>query len=289
MPEALQPADLLSLNQTLITGGVKPFYAALEARGYCYPGWAQGVASSMGMAAIASADYLRGTALMGISSPIFRILSGAQVDKLRCDIARSYLRLLQRQSREEPDGVIRRDVNADEVWKLHGEGLERNGLGIENWNLYFPLAILKRLAGNDAAEQFWTFLRDARRRPSHIGILANLATIAFMYKQTMAGDIKCRQMAMAWLSRNPSMVACDDIERKLDASLRKVDRASQADLVAFLEVLDLEAHGLVQEGEAPAPGGRVALSRNLQPTAADPEPDPASAAVYRALLKRLTS
>lgn len=297
MPNVLLPADILNLNQILISGGAKQFYAVLEAKGYGYPSWALGVASSMGLPAIVAADYLRGTALMGISSAIFQILNRSQVDKLRFDIAKSYLRILHRLSRQDDGAGLKRDVNVDEAWKLHSEGLERNGLSIENWNLYFPLAILKRLAGQTVLEQFWLFLRDVRRRPSHVSILANLATIAFMYKQTMAGDIKCRQMATAWLSRNPAMYPCAEIERKLEASLKSLDRASQADVVHFLDLLDLEAHGLGQKKEAEDSDGPRAESApagvsgwvELSGEGSGWEPDADSAAVYRALLRRLTS
>lgn len=300
MPTVLLPADILQLNQILIAGGAKQFYSVLEAKGYGYPLWALGVASSMGMPAIAAADYLRGTALMGISSAIFQILNPSQVDKLRFDIAKSYLRILHRLSRQDAGAGIRRDVNVDEVWKLHAEGLERNGLSIENWNLYFPLAILKRLAGQEVLERFWAFLRDVRRRPSHVSILACLATLAFMYKQTMSGDIKCRQMASAWLSRNPGMYTCAEIERKLEASLKSLDRASQGDVVHFLDLLDLEAHGLGQtadsdlaEGDSDRRGADSPLAwsawveRSSDALPWDGDAD--SAAVYRSLLKRLTS
>lgn len=304
MPNVLLPADILNLNQILIAGGVKQFYSVLEAKGYGYPSWALGVASSMGLPAVAAADYLRGTALMGISSAIFQILNPSQVDKLRFDIAKSYLRILHRLSRHDSGAGIDRDIGVDEVWKLHTEGLERNGLGIENWNLYFPLSIMKRLAGQDVLENFWCFLRDVRRRPSHVSILANLATIAFMYKQTMAGDIKCRQMASAWLSRNPAMYPCAEIERKLEASLRSVDAASQGDVIRFLDLLDLEAHGLGpasphapdgkddegragRGGPAVTPAGLAWVGRSSDATGWEGDAD--SAAVYRALLKRLTS
>lgn len=299
MPKPLKPADIHSLNQILSVSGVKQFYAVLEAKGYCYPGWAVGVAGCMGITTIASADYLRGVALMSISSQIFQILGSSQVDKLRFDIAKSYMRLLQRLSREASDAGISRDIVVDEALQVHAEGLERNGLGIENWNLYYPLAILKRLAGVDAAEQFWSFLRDTRRRPSHVGILAALATIAFMYKQTMAGDLKCRQMASAWLSRNPSLHSFEEVERKLDASLRALDHPLSSDIVGFLEVLDLEADGLgqgVEHSPQAGRGGALALARSgcsghpaVTGIAGTAGANPASTAVYKALLKRLTS
>ena len=147
MPKALLPADLLTLNQTLITGGTKAFYGAIAAKGYGYANWAGGVAYNMGMPSTASADYLSGTALLAIASPIFRILRPAQVDKLRFDIAKSYLRTLQRIMRSGEVACIERDISIDELCGLYIEGLERNGLSVENWNLYFPLMILKRLAG----------------------------------------------------------------------------------------------------------------------------------------------
>lgn len=239
MPTVLLPADLLNVSQILVAGGVRQFYSALEAKGFCYPGWALGMTGSMGLPSIPSAEYVSGTALMGIGSQIFQILAGPAVDKLRYDIAKSYLRALQRLARETAG--INRDVNADEALRVVGEGLERNGLGMENWNLYLPLSILERIAGGEAVERFWTILRDSHRHPHTLGALSKLATIFFMHKQMMSADIKCRQMAAAWLSRNPSVYTCEEIERRLSVIFREADCSSHAEFMQFFELLDFNA------------------------------------------------
>ncbi len=295
MPKALQPADLLTLNQILITGGTKAFYSAVAARGYGYAHWAAGVAYNMGMPATASADYLRGTALLAIASPIFRILRPSDVDKLRFDIAKSYLRTLQRIMRGSPVTGIDRDINIDELCALYLEGLERNGLSVENWNLHFPLMILRRCAGEHAPDAFWRFLRDSRRRPVHVATLANLAVVAFIYKQSASTDVKCRQMAGAWLSRNPTIYASAEVDRKFHAALRALRPVAPADLEDFLKLLDLDVGapdealqlaGLTPLARVPAQAGRVP---GTALPAEDCVPDRASAAVYEALIRRLTA
>ncbi len=295
MPKTLLPADLLTLNQTLIAGGTKAFYSAVASRGYGYAHWAAGVAYNMGMPATASADYLRGTALLAIASPIFRILRPSDVDKLRFDIAKSYLRTLQRIMRGSPASGIDRDIHIDELCAIYLEGLERNGLSVENWNLHFPLMILRRCAGTHAPDAFWRFLRDSRRRPAHVATLANLAVVAFIYKQSDSADVKCRQMAGAWLSRNPTIYPGGEIDRKFRAALRALRPAAPADLGAFLELLGLDGwtpdDPAYSEGPLPlvrAPAQMAMLSGQAV-SADDCGPDRASAAVCEALIRRLTA
>lgn len=295
MPKALLPADLLTLNQVLITDGTKAFYAALAAKGFGYAHWAAGVAYNMGMPSMASADYLRGTALLAIASPIFRILRPSQVDKLRFDIAKSYLRTLQRMMRSAPVSCVERDLNVDELCGLYLEGLERNGLSIENWNLHFPLMILKRLIGAPALDVFWAFLRDSRRRPVHIGAMANLAVLTFICRQSASDDVKCRQMAGAWLSRNPTLYTGADVERKFQAALKALRPAAPADLTEFLSLLRLELEAPLASPVG-QPGStlltRAATTIKTVPGLAgsgdDCAADSASAAVYAALIRRLT-
>ncbi len=294
MPKPLLPADLLTFNQILITGGTKALYAAIAARGYGYANWAGGVAYNMGMATTASADYLRGTALLAIASPIFRILRPPQVDKLRIDIAKSYLRLLQRIMRKDESAQVNRDIALDELCALYVEGLERNGLCVENWNLHFPLMILKRRSGSAALEAFWSFLRDSRRRPVHVGTMANLAVIAFIYRQAASDDIKCRQMASAWLSRNPTIYSSDEVDKKFCAAMKALRPEAPADLGDFLKLLDPDAAGS-RPRDSTHTGtlqlNRMAVAEN-QPDAVDGAdrcvPDRASAVVYEALIRRLT-
>ncbi len=296
MPKALLHADLLTLNQLLVTGGVKSLYTSVAARGYSYAHWAGGVAYTMGLPATASADYLRGAALLGIASPIFRILRPAQVDKLRFDLAKSYLRILQRILRVSPVACVDRDITVDELCDLYTEGLERNGLSVENWNLHFPLMILRRFAGDSALSAFWSFLRDSRRRPVHIGTIANLSVLAFIYRQSSSSDIKCRQMAKAWLSRNPTIHTKDEIDKRFRATRQALRPAAPADLMDFMRLLDPH-EPLDCDHDIGAPGySPIHHKLPASPAMADVSdctsegvPDRASAAVYEALIRRLTS
>ena len=252
MQRPLLSADIRDLHQTLEAMSVHEFYSYLRQRGYGFAAWAGEVVRSEQDHAVSPADFLRSSPLPGICSPIFQILGKTQVDKMRLDLARAYFRALQRIARGSSESIIERDVNALEVSVLYREALERNGLSIENWNLYFPFTILKRLGGEGAVDVYWEFLRDTPMRSPHIGIVANLATIAFMYKQTMSTDTKVRQMASSWLSRNPSMDSQDTIETRFNWGLDAARFSDYQGLACFLEALDLEGHGIPHDGDSSA-------------------------------------
>lgn len=292
----LSAADIHSLNQILVIGGVKQFYAALEARGYAYANWAHGVAAGMGMDGHGATDYLRGTALMGISSPIFQILNPTQIKKLRFDLAKAYLRLLNRLVRNGGMATVARDLDASEAQQVHAEGLQRNGLAIENWNLHFPLQVLRRLRGEAALAIYWPYLRDVRQRAPHIGLLANLATTAFMYRQATADDLRSKQMACAWLARNPCLLGSVEVERRLALVLKTVQGSGDLPLSAFLAVLDISQQdrddtALTSLSQRTDRKARVRPTQALSGDAdcADRDTDDPAMAIYRALMKRLSA
>ncbi len=154
--------------------------------------------------------------------------------------------------------------------------------------------ILKRLGGEGAVDVYWEFLRDTPMRSLHIGIVANLATVAFMYKQTMSTDTKVRQMASSWLSRNPAMDSQDTIETRFNWGLDAARFSDYQGLASFLEALDLEGHGIPHDGESAVRG----LSALRPPELSDPDRSHVSMEdwetelelnhIYRALMARLT-
>ena len=294
MQRPLLSADIRDLHQALEAMNSHEFYSYLKQRGYGFAAWAGEVVRSEQDHAVSPADFLRSSPLPGICSPIFQILGKTQVDKMRVDLARAYFRALQRIARSSNESIIERDVNALEVSILYREALERNGLSIENWNLYFPFTILKRLGGEGAVDVYWAFLRDTPLRSPHIGIVANLATVAFMYKQTMSTDTKVRQMASSWLSRNPTMDSQDTIETRFNWGLDAARFSDYEGLASFLEALDLEGHGIPQDGKS------AAASSSASPASDLSHADTSHAAmddwemelelnpIYRALMARLT-
>jgi hypothetical protein len=300
MQRQLSSADLRDLHQILESAGVQDFYSQLTQRGFGFAAWAIENANYGEACGTSPVDFLRSTVLPGICSPIFQILGKTQIDKMRTDLAKAYFRALQRIARHpidprsdtRSDAKIDRDVNAREVSVLYREALERNGLSIENWNLHFPFAILRRLGGENAAEIYWDFLRDTPLRSPHIGVLANLATVAFMYKQTMSTDTKVRQWASSWLSRNPGMENQDTIETRFNWSLDAARHADHHGLVPFLEVLDLEGHDIPMEDQGkqtPIPPQADRSADHERISAMDDwETELESAYVYRALMARLT-
>jgi hypothetical protein len=294
MQRPLLSADIRDLQHALEATSVNDFYNYLMQRGYGFAAWAGESIKNGQNYVVPTADFLRNSPIPGICSPIFQILGKTQVDKMRIDLARSYFRALQRIARTSTETIIERDVNAFEISVVYREALERNGLSMENWNLYFPFTVLKRLGGEAAVDVYWEFLRDTPMRSSHIGIVANLATIAFMYKQTMSTDTKVRQMANSWLSRNPSMDSQDTIETRFNWGLDAARFSDYQGLASFLEALDLEGHGIPHDGDdsvriAPTLQA-VGLSKTDKAHAPveDWETELESAHIYRALMARLT-
>lgn len=294
MQRPLLSADIRDLHQFMESMCVHDFYCYLRQRDYGFAAWAGEIVKSEQNSVVSTADFLRSSPIPGICSPIFQILAKTQVEKMRIDLARAYFRALQKIARTSTETIIERDVNAADVSVIYREALERNGLSIENWNLYFPFTILKRLGGEGAVDVYWEFLRDAPMRGSHIGIVANLATIAFMYKQTMSTDTKVRQMANSWLSRNPSMDSQDTIETQFNWGLDAARFSDYKGLANFLEALDLEGHGIPRDE-----GDSIRISSAVQPvglsktdnghaTMEDWETELESAHIYRALMTRLT-
>ena len=294
MQRPLLSADIRDLHQALEAMNIHEFYGYLKQRGYGFAAWAGEVTRGEQDHAVSPADFLRSSPLPGICSPIFQILGKTQVDKMRVDLARAYFRALQRIARSNNESIIERDVNAIEVSVLYREALERNGLSIENWNLYFPFTILKRLGGEGAVDVYWEFLRDTPMRSPHIGIVANLATVAFMYKQTMSTDTKVRQMASSWLSRNPAMDSQDTIETRFNWGLDAARFSDYQGLASFLEALDLEGHGIPHDRGASARSSSALHPSS--PSDADSSHAPMEDwetelelnHIYRALMARLT-
>ena len=294
MQRPLLSADIRDLQHALEATSVNDFYNYLMQRGYGFAAWAGESIKNGQNYVVPTADFLRNSPIPGICSPIFQILGKTQVDKMRIDLARSYFRALQRIARTSTETIIERDVNAFEISVVYREALERNGLSMENWNLYFPFTVLKRLGGEAAVDVYWEFLRDTPMRSSHIGIVANLATIAFMYKQTMSTDTKVRQMANSWLSRNPSMDSQDTIETQFNWGLDAARFSDYKGLANFLEALDLEGHGIPRDDD-----DSIRISPTLQAVGLsktdkahapveDWETELESAHIYRALMARLT-
>ena len=291
MQTPLSSEDLRDLHQILEAGSAPDFYQYLRRRSYGLAAWAvaETGAHDNDVYIASPVDFLRNSPLPGICKPIFQILSKVQIEKMRIDLAKAYFRSLQRISRHSAETTIMRDVNAAEVAVLHREALERNGLSIENWNLHFPFVILKRLGGGEAVDVYWEFLRDAPMRSPHISMVANLATVAFMYKQTMSTDTKVRQMASSWLSRNPAIESQDTIETRFNWGLDAARYSDHHGMANFLEALDLENHGIPLDNDvanSDLASGSEKISRASQTD--DWETELESAYIYRALMARLT-
>jgi hypothetical protein len=289
MQTPLSSEDLRDLHQILEAGSVLEFYRYLRQRSYGLAAWAVAGTQDNDPYVASPVDFLRHSPLPGICNPIFQILGKAQIEKMRIDLAKAYFRSLQKIARHSAETTIVRDVNAAEVAILHREALERNGLSIENWNLHFPFAILKRLGGEDAVDIYWEFLRDAPMRSPHVSIVANLATVAFMYKQTMSTDTKVRQMASSWLSRNPEMESQDMIETRFNWGLDAARYSDYQGMANFLEALDLESHGIPRDSDRfhadlSAESDRIPKASPID----DWETELESAYIYRALMARLT-
>jgi hypothetical protein len=293
MYKVLFASDIDALAQDLDRNGVASFYRAMENHGYGYPIWAREVSTTLGP--VASVDYVRGSALMGLGSPIFRLLTSTQIDALRLDIAHAYWRVLSRTAREQPELGVVQDLDVEQVGRIYTEGLERNGLCIENWNLHFPLRLVLRASGEVALARYWAYFRDARRAPLHIGLLANLATIVFIYQQADGPDLASRQLAGAWLARNPEVLSRTEIERRMNIVLKIARQRACSFTPAFLEILGVQDHGLgsgAAGAESEMAQVRPMLFQRLveayPSSTSEAAPEDLSAAVYRDLIRRLT-
>ena len=294
MQRPLLSADIRDLQQALEATSVPEFYRHLKQRGYGFAAWVGEVVNNKRNHVVTAADFLRSSPIPGICSPIFQILGKAQIDKMRVDLAKAYFRALQKIGRDSVETIIERDINALEVSVVFREALERNGLGMENWNLHFPFAILKRLGGENAVDVYWEFLRDTSLRSPHIGIVANLATAACMYKQTRSTDTKVRQMANSWLSRNPSLDSQDTIETRFNWGLDAARFSDHRGLARFLRALDLEGHGIPEDADGSLSGPFALQSSGpnpfdqVQARVDDWETELESMHIYRALMARIT-
>ncbi len=162
MSQALTTQKISQYITQVQTGGVeqaRQVYDSLNAQGYNYAGWAAGVARGDSITGLSALDYLQGTALMGLGGEACRNLTQAQTDKIRVDMATSYLETLKGIA-DRSGGIVKRDVGYRETQQFHKEAFEKNGLTLDNWTLKTPMDLLAQTKGEAYVEKTWQELRD---------------------------------------------------------------------------------------------------------------------------------
>lgn len=184
----------------LISGGLEQViqvYKILDAAGYKYAGWAEGVASGSAMTGQSALDYLKGSALMGAGGDACRDLASEQIDKIRTDMAKGYLEILKAAA-EEGGNSTSEDISFKEVEKLHKDVFENSGLTLDNWTLNTPMELLRSKYGDEVVENAWEIVRET----GGSGIDALAASSALLHMVGTAShspDPARRDMANQWL------------------------------------------------------------------------------------------
>ncbi|MHA3017104.1 tandem-95 repeat protein [Cupriavidus necator] len=167
-----------------------------------------------------------------------RPLTGAQVEKIKLDMAKGYLDALYQQT---IDGSlpVTRDIDSREVWNFHRQVFKDNGLPPSAWTLDTPFRLMEKMGGPAQVERFWSMLRDTGGGYSD-ALAANTATLAFMYGASTSPDPVVRAMASDWLEKAPGIASGKELQNFMDA----VGRIDQA---GFFESMGVDAANTLRE------------------------------------------
>ena len=239
MTNALSKNQIAQIKATEAAGDISSAYDALSNQGYGYAGWAGGVARGDTIAGVAAVDYLKGTALMGVGASSCQTLGDEKILAIKTGMADGYLRTLDKIADTlGNNGMVSRDISADEVLQIHTEVFQKNGLSIDNWTLNAPFTIIRKLEGDEGVERYWEFMRDTKGADSYDGIVANLATLAFMHKQTLSADPEIRGLAEKWMQDVPGIYDWNQIDRSLHVALAVASVKTRSRLRELADLLD---------------------------------------------------
>jgi len=115
MPFTLTPARRKELQTYLDNGNIDKFYSSLKDEGYYYAGWADGVASENTITGNSAIDFLKESGLIGAGNTKPGEISPDVLDKIKRDMAQGYLDKLNEIGSRSEDGMVNRDVSADET------------------------------------------------------------------------------------------------------------------------------------------------------------------------------
>lgn len=197
MAKRLSSADLANMQTLLDQGRLSDFYERMGDAGYKYADWANGVVKTDTVAGISAVDYLTGTAMMGLGINECRNLGDAQLQDIKADMAEAYLNLMRDKAAHQ-GGFIDKDLNRDDVYNIHKEVFEDNGLSIQDWTLDTPLKLIEQRYGKDVADKVWDKLRDTGGGDLTSSFY-NTALMALMKYESKYGDAASKALAQQWL------------------------------------------------------------------------------------------
>lgn len=195
MPKRITRSELQNMQQLLDQGRISDFYDRMSDAGYHYADWANGVVKTDTLAGISASDYLSGSAMVGIGSQACRNLTDDQFQDIKSDMAQAYMKQLQDNARSK--GYVDQDLTAQEVYDIHKQVFDNNGLGIENWTLDAPFKVMNKLFGKDAVDSIWNALRDTGGGDISASVY-NSAIWALMESMRLSDDPAIRAMAEQW-------------------------------------------------------------------------------------------
>jgi hypothetical protein len=161
-PTKISLDELKAFQLRIQTGGLveaRLVYDELAAKGYGYAGWAGGVARGDTITGVSALDYLKGTAMMGLSAEACKNISPIQIDNIRLGMAEGYLGTLVKNA-DESGGILTKDVNFEDTKAFHVVVFKDNDLNIHGWTLDTPMELIRSTQGEAAVEAMWTKIRD---------------------------------------------------------------------------------------------------------------------------------
>lgn len=222
-PTKISIAKLKTYQLRLITGGLdeaRMVYDELAAKGYGYAGWAVGVARGDTITGMSALDYLKGTAMLGLSAEACKNLSPIQIDNIRLGMAEGYLGTLVAKAKIS-DGVLTEDVNFKETKAFHIAVFEDNKLNIHGWTLDTPMELIRNTQGDAAVEAMWTKIRDTGGTgPDALVASATLANA--VGRLSFSNDPEIATQAQAWMDQTPGFANIEQIGKSIDAAIASI-------------------------------------------------------------------
>ncbi|RKP56661.1 calcium-binding protein [Pararobbsia silviterrae] len=204
MPALIRKATLEEYRRRVQVGGlaeIERVYAELDAQGYHYAGWAKGVETGSTMTGTSALGFLTETTWRGWGMPQCEPMPPERVNKIRVDMADRYLHTLISIA-EHNGNVLSGKLDFTQVREFHKEVFELNGLGIENWTLEIPMALIRKTEGDVAVEKTWARLRDTSG--DGLDALAECSLLALrILNLKYSTDPKIASEATKWLELTP--------------------------------------------------------------------------------------
>ncbi len=137
--------------------GVIRTYTDLLGKGYKYAGWARGVAQAEGLAwdSLPHGSVTGRAAVMFMKNCSGRDFTREELDSIRVDMARDYLKFLRTTVGHTPQ-----DVPFEDMRNFHQDVFRKHGLDINDWTLETPMKLIGKYEGAAVRDRIWEKLRE---------------------------------------------------------------------------------------------------------------------------------